>query len=326
MKYDEFAFLNQQLAAMLHEGIPLEGALRRLCTDLKQGALKSELKKLEADLTKGVPLREAMRTRQLPELYRQMIEVGAQSNNLPAVLTLLADHYQRRHTIWTRLKGLMVYPVIVLIGAFLLSCFLSYLLHVAIRSNFSVLFGNWTQMPQVLIGLWVAPFLLAVAVVVTSFALATPPLRRALRWRLPAFKEASLSQVASAMSLMLKNGVPLDPALALMQRLEQGTPAGTELAQWRQRLSAGQGKFAEMAHAGRAFPPLFIWMVAHAGEDLASGFRRAADIYQARAQYRTEMLLYSAMPCSVLGLGFLIITQIQPVFSVFVTFMRTLAQ
>jgi len=326
MKYDEFAFLNQQLAVMLRDGIPLEGALRRLCADLKGSALKSELQKLEADLAGGVPLREAVRARQLPELYRQMLEVGAQSNNLPAVLMLLADHYQRRHTIWTRLKGLMVYPVIVLIGAFLLSCFLSFLLHAAIRSNLTVLFGPWTQMPRVLIGLWVSPFLLGLAVLVISLALAMPPLRRALRWRLPAFKEASLAQVASAMSLMLKNGVPLDPALALMERLEQGTSAGTELAQWRQRLAAGQGKFVEMAHAGRAFPPLFIWMVAHAGEDLASGFQRAADIYQARAQYRTEMLLYSAMPCSVLGLGFLIITQIQPVFSVFATFMRTLAQ
>ena len=29
MKYDEFAFLNQQLAAMLRDGIPLEGELRR---------------------------------------------------------------------------------------------------------------------------------------------------------------------------------------------------------------------------------------------------------------------------------------------------------
>ena len=255
-----------------------------------------------------------------------MLEVGAQSNNLPAVLTLLADHYQRRHTIWTRLKGLMVYPMIVLIGAFLLSCFLSFLLHAAIQSNFSVLFGNWTHMPRVLIGLWISPFLLGLAVLATLFVLATPPLRRALRWRLPAFKEASLSQVASAMALMLKNGVSLDPALALTERLEQGTPAGIELAQWRQRLAAGHGKFEEIARAGRTFPALFIWMVAHAGEDLASGFQRAAEIYQARAQYRTEMLLYSAMPCSVLGLGFLIISQIQPVFSVFVTFMQTLAQ
>ena len=126
MKYDEFAFMNEQLAAMLRDGLPLEGALRQLCAGMRHGPLRSELEKLEADLAKGTPLREAVRARQLPDLYRQMLEVGAQSNDLPAILTLLADHYQRRHVIWTRLKGLMVYPVIVLFGAFVLSCFLSF--------------------------------------------------------------------------------------------------------------------------------------------------------------------------------------------------------
>jgi type II secretory pathway component PulF len=44
-----------------------------------------------------------------------MIEIGARSNDLPAVLTLLADHYHRANDLWTRLKGLMVYPVLVIL-------------------------------------------------------------------------------------------------------------------------------------------------------------------------------------------------------------------
>jgi len=77
-----------------------------------------------------------------------------------------------------------------------------------------------------------------------------------------------------------------------------------------------------MALAGRAFPPFFLWMVTHSGEDMAAGFQRAAEIYQARASYRSELLLYVALPCSVLALGFMIISQIQPVFASLVTFMN----
>jgi len=33
-----FAFFNQQLAAMLRDGIPLEGALRRLCQEMRAGS------------------------------------------------------------------------------------------------------------------------------------------------------------------------------------------------------------------------------------------------------------------------------------------------
>jgi type II secretory pathway component PulF len=161
--------------------------------------------------------------------------------------------------------------------------------------------------------------------VIAVITIALSPARRALRWRLPAFKESSLAQVASAIWLMLKNGVPLDDALALTEQMEEGTCAAVELAQWRQRLASGRGKFSEMAVPGSAFPPLFVWMIANSGEDLADGFRRASEIYQARALYRIELLLYSALPCSVLALGIMIFSQIQPVFLALTTFLKTLA-
>ena len=40
MKWDEFAFVNQQLAAMLKDGIPLEGALKQLCATMARGGLR----------------------------------------------------------------------------------------------------------------------------------------------------------------------------------------------------------------------------------------------------------------------------------------------
>jgi type II secretory pathway component PulF len=327
MNYDEFSFFNQQLAAMVRDGIPLEDALQRLSAEMRGGPLKTELAKLGEDLSKGTPLREAIQARQLPDLYRQMLEVGAQANDLPAVLTMLADHYQRRQIIWTRLKGLMVYPSIVLVAALLLSSFLSFLLSTVFHSTVSTgqrsLFG-WPgmQTPSFLIGIWFPPLLLGFTVALLCVAFAVPPVRRALRWRLPAFKEASLAQAASALALMLKSGVPLDKALGLVEQLERGTPAESELASWRQRLAGGHGKFSEMAEGGQVFPPLFVWMVGHSGEDLPAGFQRAAEIYQSRSHYRTETLLYSALPCSVLALGLVIVSQVQPVLAAFVSFMN----
>jgi hypothetical protein len=67
-----------------------------------------------------------------------------------------------------------------------------------------------------------------------------------------------------------------------------------------------------MAAPGPAFPPLFLWLVANAGEDLAAGFRRAGEIYNARAVHRIEMFLYAALPFTILALGAMIICQILP--------------
>jgi type II secretory pathway component PulF len=323
MKYDEFAFFNQQLAAMLRDGIPLEGALQRLCQDMRHGQLRNELQTLEADLAKGTPIADALKPRQLPELYKSLILVGVKSGDLPGALTMLADYFQRQSNLWTRLKGLMVYPLIVLSCAFLLSCFLSYILSAFIWNNLSSLVNN--SVLPVSAGLWMSPVFIGLALTIFLVSILASSLREKLRWRLPAFHEASLARVSSAIGLMLKNGVPLDAALTLVEQLEKGTCAAEEIARWRQRLASGQGKFSELASPGRAFPPLFIWTVAQSGEDLTSGFQRAAELYQGRAAYHTELLLYSALPCSVLALAAMIIAQIQPVFATLMTFIRNLS-
>ena len=46
MNYDELAFFNQQLAAMLRDGIPLEGAVKQLCAGIKTGRLRDELSQI----------------------------------------------------------------------------------------------------------------------------------------------------------------------------------------------------------------------------------------------------------------------------------------
>ena len=327
MKYDEFAFFNQQLAAMLRDGIPLEGALRRLCEEMHRGRIRDELQALEADLAKGTPIADALAARQLPELYKRMVLVGVKSGDLPGALTMLADYFQRQSNLWARMKGLMVYPFIVLCVAFILSCFLSYILSHFIWNNLSELtnfYGRASTAP-VSVGLWVPPILFGTALALGFVSLIFLPTRRVLRWRLPAFKEASLWEVASVIWLMLKNGVPLNDALQLAEQLETGTRAETEIAQWRQRMASGRAKFSEMVAPDSIFPPLFVWTIAQAGEDLTMGFKRTAELYQARAVYRTEMLLYSALPCSILLIATLILSQIEPVFRALTMFIQALS-
>ena len=309
MKLDEFSFLNQQLAGMLASGTPLETALRQVCAGMRRQRWRTEFERLQNDLSQGMPLETALDARKLPDLYKQMVKVGAKSNNLPALLTLLADHYQKTGFLWTRLKGLMIYPVLVLLTALALSILL-----VSERSRFAGLFSSplggavdnafydaGSIMPALVLGALTALVLVVLAV---------PALRKAARWWLPGFKEAHLSRLASSLGLLLQGGVDLGAALGLMRRLESGGRIGRDLALWEHELSQGAAKLADVGKKTRAIPPLFFWLVAGEGEDLAAGFARAAEIYYARAAYKAELLLNSALPVSVVALGLIIVIQI----------------
>jgi len=309
MKLDEFAFLNQQLAGMLKSGLPLEAALRLVCAGMRRQRWRTEFERLRADLSQGVPLEKALDNSKLPDLYKQMVKVGAKSNNLPGLLTLLADHYQKASFLSTRLKGLMIYPALVLLTALGLS-----LLLLSQRDRFSELFFpndlHYYEFTIFDAGSVMPALVLGASAALAFLVLIVPPLRNAARWWLPGFKEAHLSRLASSLGLLLKGGVDLGAALGLMRRLESGGRIGRELSLWEHDLSQGAGKLSDMGKKTRAIPPLFFWLVAGEGEDLASGFTRAAEIYYARAAYKADLLLNSVLPISVVSLGLIIIVQI----------------
>jgi type IV pilus assembly protein PilC len=321
MNYDEFAFFNQQLAAMLREGIPLEGALKQLAAGMRAGALRAETEQLENDLARGTPLKEALARRSLPDLYRRMLEIGARSNDLPGLLTLLADHYQRANNLWSRLKGLMVYPLIVIVVCIGLTWFVSS----TIGRSMADLIQHLGSQPLVTGPIiWMPPVVLALVALLAVAAVYIPSWRNRLRWRLPAFREASLSQLASAMALMLKNGTTLPEALALAESMESNTPAAPALARWRKLVETGQGRPSDWQGDTRPFPSLFLWLVRSGGEDVAAGFQKAAEIYQARASYRVEIALYGALPVSILLLGQMVLWQAVPLMRSLVWLMNAL--
>lgn len=325
MKLDEFAFFNQQLAAMLRDGIPLEGALRRLCQEMRVGALRAELQALEADLARGTPLADALRPRQLPELYKRMVAVGVKSNDLPGALTMLADYFQRQNNVWMRLKSMMVYPLIVMLAAFLISIVLALLWTCVIGPSMGDMFGGMAiRLPAATLfalatlhTIWVFPVVLGILLLLVAAIVVLPGLRGKYLWRLPAFKEAGVSRIASALTLLLKNGVNLPEAVGLVGQLESNTAAAGDLQRWQARLAAGTAKFSEVAADNQMIPALFVWVVASAGEDLVAGFNRAAEIYHSRAIYRTEVALYSVLPIASLFLGVVVLSQAFLVISMF---------
>jgi len=339
MNPTELAFVNQQLAAMLRCGIPLEGGLHQLCDTMTRGPLRAELRLLEKDLAAGLPLAKAVAQRKLPEFYIRLLELGARGNDLPGVLTMLADYYENAGAVWAQLKGLMVYPAIVLVLSLAFSAWTAVLGHqfaTLLGYDRNLLFGN-SSLSTSVSGknrpppagsttsgkasdpfryadsyLWVPPTLLAAVALPALAAVTLPFFRRRIVWRLPAFREASLCRVASALAVLLRAGAAFPDALALVEQMQRGTPARADLALWKKRCSEGAGKFSAVTAGSKVFPPMFVWLVAGAGEDLASGFERAARVYKARSAYRTNVLLYAALPVSLLFIGLMILSQIYP--------------
>ncbi len=330
MNHEQLSFFNHQLAAMLKSGLPLESSLKQLSASMRRGPLRDEVQKLEGDLEQGVPLEEALGRRKLPELYVAMLRAGLKGNDLPGVLTLVADYYGHLHTTWLRLKGLMVYPGLVLITSLFVAVFVA-VIYSHMAKEASSTFGNFmTGQPSdagltsLLVQVWLPVIFLALTTGVFVLVLSVRRWRQRARWFLPGFREASLSQLAVTLATMLEQGTNLDAALEVAQRNEGHAGARRELGLWRERLAGGAKHFSDLVQQGRLVPPLFVWLVTGAGENWARGFRRAAEIYDARAKYRVELVLYAVLPVTILFLAGIIGLEMLPLMRSFAAMMNDL--
>ena len=328
MNLDELTFANRQLADMLKSGVPLEGSLHQLCSTMSRGVLRSELEALEKDLTKGIPLEKALDRRKLPDFYVKMIKVGIKSNNLPEVLTMLADYYSRVNNLQTRLKGLLIYPAIILVVMLTLTLFVAYVNQNLVADMFfndselSALVSSTLNSSSSVIMLWSPVILMVLLVVCFIVCLGSGKIRRYLRWKLPGFREASLSQIASCMNIMLRGGCTLDESLLMVQQMEKDNLAGEELAQWHERLASGQGKIREIAQPGRVFPMEFVWMLGCDEERLVRGFERTSQLYYDREKQCTSMFLQGVVPITITVLGMVAAMQFIPLILALTTMME----
>ncbi len=318
MKSEELAFFNQQLAGMLKSGVPLEGALAEVSRDLGKGSLKNEAQQLEADLANGTDLADGIKQRAFPPLYKSLVELGARTGRLDEMLILLADHYHRSSLLWNRFRGMMIYPLVVLFTACGVSTFLAYSFK-SLYETFTSGLGSYTGPNSPLIDsnlyhmlIMVSPLTFFALLLGVVSILLIPQLREAAGWRFPGWREAHLAQTSAACSVLIKGGLPLGETIKLMNELERYKPARSDLARWHQRLAAGECKFADLAKGSRAFPPLFIWLIASSGEAIADGFEKASVLYTRRAEYRSELFLSAAVPVALLFTVSLLMLQIFP--------------
>jgi type II secretory pathway component PulF len=115
---DEFLAFNDQLAHMAKAGMPLEQGLRLMASDLKRGPLAETIRAIAAELERGVPLPDAVAKcqSQFPPLYAQMIDAGARTGDLSAILLNVGKHEETVQHLRASLWRAVAYPLMVTIA------------------------------------------------------------------------------------------------------------------------------------------------------------------------------------------------------------------
>jgi len=109
----------RQLSILQDAGLPILRSLRILEGQSKPGRLKNALIDVCDDIESGSTLSEAMgkQTKAFDRLYVNMVKAGEAGGALELILQRLADFQERSEALRRKVKGAMVYPIVVVLVA-----------------------------------------------------------------------------------------------------------------------------------------------------------------------------------------------------------------
>lgn len=114
--FSDLVIITRQLATMVSSGLVLSEAIDILEEQQTNKTLKKALTEVSQDIKGGLTLAQALSKHPniFPHLYINLVKAGEASGKLDSVLLQMADGLEKDREFQSKIKGAMIYPVIVL--------------------------------------------------------------------------------------------------------------------------------------------------------------------------------------------------------------------
>ncbi|MER2601237.1 MAG: type II secretion system F family protein [Candidatus Competibacter phosphatis] len=317
------ALLTQQLASLLHAGMPLDRALTILIGVTEDEQAKPVLERVQEKVRGGSSLADALEVQGVfSRFYLNMIRAGEAGGALDVVLKRLTEFLERSQALRETVTSALIYPIILLsVSALSVIILLTFVV-----PQFQRLFADAGKaLPlatQIVIAVgdgfryywWVGAILVVLLSAVTRRQLSQPESRA--RWddrflRLPLFGDliakVETARLSRTLGTLLGNGVSMLNALTIVRETLSNQVLAGALGEVAEHVKTGRGLADPLLEAGR-FPKLAVQMI-RVGEEtgqLQEMLLQVADTYDGEVQTAVKRLLTLLEPALILGLGVII--------------------
>ena len=320
----EMVMFSRQLALLLNSGTDIVTSLELLQAQSTNQTLKKVISQVVSDIRGGSSLSAAMRKhpRAFSQLYHRAMSAGEQGGNLDVVLRQMADHIERGAQTEKKIKGALMYPIIVLVTAVLVVG----LLVTFVLPNFTDLYramgSNLPLLPRMLIavsdwaqqyGLYVVIGAIAVFGGIVAYIKTTDGKYRWHRFMLNAPVVGrinllnQLARCCRTMSLLFRVGVPLPEILAVAIYSTTNKVMAEALTGVQSELLRGEGLSRPMSKK-KVFLPLMVQM-SSVGEEtgnLDKTLATVAESYETEAEDRTNTAVNMIQPVMTIIIGLIV--------------------
>lgn len=332
------ALFAKHLAVMLRSGMPITEALD-ISIDSAQGKLKKVIEGVRSSVKAGHSLSDSFANypKTFSELFVNVTRAGEKSGTLVENLENVAGELKKEKELAAKIKGALLYPIIVLAATFALGMVLSFVVLPKITPLFEGLKIDLPATTRALIWFsnvienygfylfWgiVAFVVLLVWLIRQKFS---KPVTHWLMLRIPILRDlvrnANLARFSRTLGMLIKSGVNIDEALDITRATMGNYYFRAALASVAGRVGKGVRLAEGLEESPELFPKLLTRMV-HVGEEsgkFEDTLFYLADLYEAEVDTSTKSLSTALEPALLifigLVVGFLALSIITPIYDV----------
>ncbi len=326
----------RQLSTMINAGLPLVQ-----CFELaERGAEKKPMLKLLGDIRKslegGNPLGETLRKfpKEFDKLSCALVEAGEQGGILDSILLRLCDYKEKALSLRAKIKSAMVYPVAILVVAFVVTAILMIFvipIFAEMFSSFGAELPGPTKVTMMISDAFVAYWYLVVFAPVALVMMIRSIYRTKkgqfqldkLLLNLPVLgdvlRKASVARFCRTFSTLTAAGVPILESLDTVAETSGNVVIEEVILSCKESISHGQ-TLTEPLEASKIFPVMVTQMIS-IGEQTGSledMLSKIADFYEEEVDTAVDNMtaLMEPMIMAFLGvvIGGLVISMYLPIF------------
>jgi type IV pilus assembly protein PilC len=346
VKPKDLMVVTRQLATLVDAGLPLLRGLRVLLRQTKNPALRDALEAMGQSVESGSTFSEALaqHPRVFDNLYVNMVRAGEAGGVIEIVLARLAEFMEKAEKIKNKVKGAMIYPIVVLCAA---TGILTFLL-TAIIPKFEDIFKDLLEgrkLPAitqfvihasktvrsnslVVIGIVVA---IVIAVKIWKSTKSGRYTMDRFKLSLPVFgtliRRSSIARLMRTLGTLLSSGVPVLQALTIVRDTSGNAVIANAIQHVHDSVKEGESMTAPM-EASKVFPPMVISMV-EVGEEtgaLPDMLIRIADTFDDEVDNAVSGLTSIIEPVMIIFLAVIVGTIVIAMFLPLVTIIETLSK
>ncbi|MBN1913446.1 MAG: type II secretion system F family protein [Candidatus Omnitrophica bacterium] len=324
VKTDDLVIFSRQLATMIDAGVNLVQALGTLSEQMENAGLKQVVASVKQDIEAGMNFCDALAKHPsvFSELFINMSRAGEASGMLGEVLDRLATYLEKTAALARKIRSSMVYPVIVVSMAILITAFLLINVVPTFKSVFEQL-GSTLPLPtQILIGISDALrkyfLFLMVFLFISGFILARYIKTKKGRYRFdalklkipvvgPLFRKVAIAKFSRTFSTLVRSGVAVLSALDIVAKTSGNKIIEEAVGNCRNSVHNGEPICLPLSKSG-VFPPMVYRMI-EIGEktgELEKMLSKIADFYDEQVDAQVSALTSMIEPMVIAFLGVVI--------------------